>query len=200
MVLSCALLPSFQVFFPQRGKKGERGELIGGSEWELLNLETASILDMPDDVEKLTGLEHSAFMDVMSDYLYESIGTSEFCRRHPLAEKARVMIPSTAHISFTKAVTMLGLGKNALVPVAVDEDSRMDASGKLAQPRVPLPGEEVDSHIKLRGLSSYVPIGVQIRCLVPLRVFKYKMTTSPLGLSQAAENEFERHSRFGYTF
>ena len=119
------------MFFPQRGKKGEKGELIGGTEWELLNLETSSILTMPTDVEELTGLEHSDFMDIMSDYLYESIGAAEFARRHPLTEKSCVVVPSTAHISFTKAVTILGLGRNSLIPVAVDENSRMDASGKL---------------------------------------------------------------------
>ena len=86
---------------------------------------------MPDDVEKMTGLEHGEFMDIMSDYLYESIGAAEFGRRHPLIEKSCVVVPSTAHISFTKAVTILGLGKNSLVPVAVDEHSRMDAKGKL---------------------------------------------------------------------
>lgn len=90
---------------------------------------------MPSDVEKMTGLEHTEFMDIMSDYLYESIGAAEFAHRHPLIEKSCVVVPSTAHISFTKAVTILGLGKNSLIPVAVDEDSRMDAKGKLPQPK-----------------------------------------------------------------
>jgi len=90
---------------------------------------------MPTDVEKLTGLEHGEFMDIMSDYLYESIGAAEFGRRHPLIEKSCVVVPSTAHISFTKAVTILGLGKNSLVPVAVDEESRMDAKGTLTELR-----------------------------------------------------------------
>lgn len=88
---------------------------------------------MPTDIEGLTGLEHGEFMDVLSDYLYESIGAPEFGRQHPLIEKACVVVPSTAHISFTKAVTILGMGKNSLVPVAVDEDSRMDSSGKRTQ-------------------------------------------------------------------
>ena len=121
------LLSIFKVFFPKRGKMGE---LTTGSEWELLNLDTSSILSMPDDIEKQTGLEHGEFMDVMSDYLYESIGAPEFARRHPLIEKTCVVVPSTAHISFTKAVTVLGLGKNNLVKVAVDDDSRMNSGGK----------------------------------------------------------------------
>jgi len=90
---------------------------------------------MPTDVEKLAGLEHGEFMDIMSDYLYESIGAAEFGRRHPLIEKSCVVVPSTAHISLSKAVTILGLGKNSLVPVTVDEESRMDAKGTLTQLR-----------------------------------------------------------------
>ena len=117
-----------QVFFPQRGTKGE---LISGTEWELLNLDTSSILTMPEEVQKLAGLENSSdFMELLSDHLYESVGAAEFARRHPLIEKTCVIVSSTAHISFTKAVTILGLGKNSLVPVAVDENSRMDAGGK----------------------------------------------------------------------
>ena len=86
---------------------------------------------MPEEVQKLAGLEnHSDFMDLLSDYLYESIGAAEFARHHPLIEKTCVIVPSTAHISFTKAVTILGLGKNSLVPVAVDENSRIDSAGK----------------------------------------------------------------------
>lgn len=81
-------------------------ELTSGSEWELLNLDTSSILGMPDDIEMQTGLEHGDFMDVMSDCLYESIGAPEFARRHPLIEKTCALVPSTAHISFTKAVTV----------------------------------------------------------------------------------------------
>ena len=81
-------------------------------------------------IEMQTGLEHEAFMDVMSDYLYESIGAPEFARRHPLIEKTRVVVPSAAHISFTEAVTVLWFGRNNLVKVAVDDESRMSSSGK----------------------------------------------------------------------
>ena len=122
------LFSIFKVFFPKIGKMGE---LTSGSGWELLNLNTSTILSMPyDDIEMQTGLEHGAFMDVMSDYLYESIGAPEFARRRPLIEKICVVVPSIAHISFTKAVTVLWLGKNNLVKVAVDDESKMSSGGK----------------------------------------------------------------------
>ena len=115
-----------QVFLPQRN---EYVELTNASQWELLNLDMDTILTMPEKVEKLTKLEHGDFMEIMKDYLYESIGAQEFVRRHMLIQSPCVLIASTAHISFTKAVTILGLGKESLVTVAVDHDARMKMKG-----------------------------------------------------------------------
>ena len=97
---------------------------------------------MPSEVEALTRLEHQEFMGIMGQYLYESIGAQEFARRHMLTQSACVIVPSTAHISLTKAVTILGLGRESLVTVAVDEDARMDPKG-------------------LYTFMHYVPVGVE---------------------------------------
>ena len=117
---------SGQVLLPQRGKEEE---LISASQWELLNLDVDTILQMPSEVQALTGLEHHEFMEIMSKYLYESIGTQEFARRHMLTQSPCIVVPSTLHISLTKAATILGLGRESLVSVAVDENSRMDPIG-----------------------------------------------------------------------
>ena len=117
---------SGQVLLPQRGKKEE---LISASQWELLNLDVGTILQMPSEVQALTSLEHHEFMEIMSKYLYESIGTQEFVRRHMLTQSPCIVVPSTLHISLTKAATILGLGRESLVSVAVDENSRMDPIG-----------------------------------------------------------------------
>ena len=117
---------SGQVLLPQRGKEEE---LISASQWELLNLDVDTILQMPSDVQALASLEHHEFMEIMSKYLYESIGTQEFVRRHMLTQSPCIVVPSTLHISLTKAATILGLGRESLVSVAVDENSRMDPIG-----------------------------------------------------------------------
>jgi len=113
----------YKVFFPQRG---EEREIVGASQWELLNIDVDTILKMPSEVEALSKLEHPAFMEVMSKYLYESIGVQAFVRRHMLTQSPCVIVPSTLHISLTKAVTILGLGRESIVTVPVDEDARMD--------------------------------------------------------------------------
>ncbi|XP_068718076.1 uncharacterized protein [Montipora capricornis] len=113
----------YKVFFPQFN---EERELIKASKWELLNLDVDTILKMPSDIETLLNLEHQDFMELMGSYLYESIGAQEFAKRHDLTQSACVVAPSTMHISFMKAITILGLGRENIVTVAVDEDARVD--------------------------------------------------------------------------
>lgn len=84
---------------------------------------------MPSEVQALSKLEYHDFMEIMFKYLYESIGAQEFVRRHMLIHNPCIIVPSTMHISLTKAVTILGLGRESIVTVAVDEDARMDPKG-----------------------------------------------------------------------
>ena len=100
--------------------------------WELLNLDTDAIVRMPFDVAKLAGLEErqEEFREIMGGYLYESIGAQEFCLRHKLTNSPCVVVGKTYHVSFMKAMTILGLGKESLATVPVDKDARLDSSSK----------------------------------------------------------------------
>ena len=88
---------------------------------------------MPFEVEAITKLQHQDFMQIMENYLYESIGALEFTQRHKLTKSPCVVVPRTSHVSFAKAVTMLGLGRDSLVTVAMDEDARMDTDGAFSK-------------------------------------------------------------------
>ena len=86
---------------------------------------------MPFDVAKKAGLEQAEFKKLMGNHLYESIGAQEFCRRHELLTNSPcVVVGSTYHVSFLKAVTILGLGKESLVTVPVDTNARLDSKSK----------------------------------------------------------------------
>ncbi|XP_068716270.1 uncharacterized protein [Montipora foliosa] len=113
----------YKVLIPQRGKEVE---ITSASQWELLNLDVDTVLKMPFEVEAVTKLEHQEFIEIMGSYLYESIGAQEFARRHELKNTACVLVPRTSHVSFAKAVTILGLGRESLIAVAKDKDARMD--------------------------------------------------------------------------
>ena len=93
-------------------------------------MDTDCIVKMPFDVAELAGLEQGDFRNIMSNYVYESIGSQEFCRRHPLTKPPCVVAPSTYHVSFLKAVNIVGLGKESLVTVPVDDNARMDTNSE----------------------------------------------------------------------
>ena len=103
---------------------------MNATQWELLNLDTDTIIKMPADVAKLAGLEQGALRSILANYLYESIGAQEFCNRHMLTKSPCVVAASTYHVSFLKAVTIVGLGKGCLVTVPVDKNARMDSGSK----------------------------------------------------------------------
>lgn len=118
----------YEICLPQRG--GHQIPLVYATSWELLNLDTDAIVRMPFDVAKLAGLEErqEEFREIMGGYLYESIGAQEFCLRHKLTNSPCVVVGKTYHVSFMKAMTILGLGKESLATVPVDKDARLDSA------------------------------------------------------------------------
>ena len=103
---------------------------MDATQWELLNLDTDSIIKMPLEVAEQASLTSGAFRNIMDNYIYESIGAQEFCRRHQLTTSPCVLAASTHHVSFVKAVNIVGLGKGSLVTVPVDVHARMDSKSK----------------------------------------------------------------------
>ncbi|MEG1482026.1 tyrosine decarboxylase [Clostridium sp.] len=83
----------------------------GKSEWELLNMSVSEILDLMDKCgEKLDEIkEHSA----------RGAGDK-------IAKLGKWLIPQTKHYSWLKAGDILGLGVEAVIPVKVDHNYRMD--------------------------------------------------------------------------
>lgn len=79
----------------------------------------------------MAGINTMELSTIMTNYSFECIG-HEFCQRHKLIATSGFLAPSTAHISLFKGATILGMGKNNLVLVPVDENARMDIKGNLS--------------------------------------------------------------------
>ena len=98
--------------------------------WELLNLDTDTILKMPSDVSEKAGITQDELGILLTKHLYECIGVTEFNWRHKLTQNPCVVAASTYHVSFDKAMTILGIGRENLVHVPVDEDARINIERK----------------------------------------------------------------------
>ena len=82
-------------------------------EWELANVPPERTLDLLDRVEEADSL----------DGVRERTAGSEGVRS---GETGKILVPQSAHYSLSKAADVLGIGRDNLVEVAVDEDFRLD--------------------------------------------------------------------------
>lgn len=89
-------------------------EIVAGlDEWQLLNLPTGKILDLAD------GAKAAGLFDAMRRHSVRGEGMAGHCL-------GKVLVPQSKHYSWAKAVDILGIGQENLIPVPVKDDYRMD--------------------------------------------------------------------------
>ena len=125
----------YYIDLPQLGKKVK---YVDATDWQLLNLDTDAILNIPDDVLAIlnqgstTEVTYEQLMTLMKKYTLESIGPFLFYKKYDINKPPCVFAPVTAHISMFKGtnITGLGAGDRTFNLVAVDKSSRMSMEGK----------------------------------------------------------------------
>lgn len=104
------------------------GQLIRDiSPRRLANMSVEEALDIRAAAHKSAqelGIQNWA--DLVDAQRYETLGLTEFQRRHPELGRLRVMVPASAHYSWEKAMKLMGLGTSNLDMIAVDMDMRME--------------------------------------------------------------------------
>ena len=104
--------------------------LTNSDEWTLLNLPLAQIAGMRVAVEAQLRADPDRgragrMARAIRGARLEALGAVEFFRRHPDCQPPVVLAPMTAHYSWDKAMRLLGLGTDQLLPVAC-RGMRMD--------------------------------------------------------------------------
>lgn len=126
-----------------------RREPIGGLDlWRLLNVPPGSALDLADRL-LAAAPDRAAASAAVRRHSLAQVGYQEYGRRLGLEfgdplPPAAVLVPSTAHYSWSKIVRALGIGADQLVHVPVDDRFRMDPDAlwetlsRLATARTPV--------------------------------------------------------------
>lgn len=97
--------------------------------WTLLNLPVNSVVDLPETIRREFQIDPAGTSRALRSYAVQNIGLVEFYDRFlGGARTPVVMAPATRHYSWPKAVTLLGLGQNSLLSIAVDLQARMDVA------------------------------------------------------------------------
>ncbi|XP_067049281.1 L-tyrosine decarboxylase-like [Acropora muricata] len=117
---------------------GGTKKLVEATTWDLLNLNTDVIVEMPDKIAdtinqgKSSTSDQMTYMEVMKlskKYKIEAKGVLKFCEDHGIKGDTFpvCIMPTTAHISLFKGTNLsgMGLGEDRTILIPCDENSRM---------------------------------------------------------------------------
>ncbi len=115
---------------------GARPLLLDLEPWDLVNLPNSEILDLPRRMVEDHGVDKEAVGAALGKWSLQAMGLASF-QQEVLQGLSLgvVLVPATAHYSWNKGVTILGLGAQALRPVPVDADARMSVPALRRIPR-----------------------------------------------------------------
>jgi glutamate/tyrosine decarboxylase-like PLP-dependent enzyme len=106
---------------------GHRARLLDLTPWQLMNLPIDEVLGLAPRVSKVAGLPPAVLDAAMSRHSVQALGLVAFHRRYLGEIEAPVLLaPATAHYSWPKSMGMMGLGRESLRPIQVDQSGRMD--------------------------------------------------------------------------
>lgn len=113
--------------------------------WELLNLKSSDILDIPDRLHAEHGISNSFLSEVMNQFTIQTTGKDALERAFGFADKdAQYMVSNTRHYSWPKSAgkyplhtqtyttnthltqAIAGIGSNNVIGIQVDAEARMD--------------------------------------------------------------------------
>lgn len=104
-----------------------RRRLADLDSWTLLNLPIDEAIGLPTAIAKASGLSPDVLKASMAERSVQDLGLLEFHRRYlPNTPPPATMAPATAHYSWPKAASLLGLGRGAVRSIRVDLDARTD--------------------------------------------------------------------------
>lgn len=109
--------------------KGARARVMELSPWDLINLPLGEALGLRDRIVQVSGLNREVVWDAIEARSVQALGLYEFRNRYlaqTLPGDPVVFVPSSAHYSWAKSGTLLGLGSSNIVEIPIDRDGRMD--------------------------------------------------------------------------
>ncbi|MGP6086296.1 pyridoxal phosphate-dependent decarboxylase family protein [Antarctobacter jejuensis] len=96
--------------------------------WTLLNLPIDEVIKLPRRLREAAGFSEAKVKAAMAEYSIQDLGLIEFHRRYLKdTPPPVVMAPATAHYSWHKAGSILGIGRASVIGVKVDLDARTSA-------------------------------------------------------------------------
>ncbi|NNU79918.1 decarboxylase [Halovulum dunhuangense] len=107
--------------------EGRRRRLLDLASWELLNLPVDEAIGLSARITATAGIPPEVVAAAIEGRTVADMGMIEFARRYlPDTPAPVILAPATAHYSWPKGASLVGLGRASVLPVRVDLDGRMD--------------------------------------------------------------------------
>ena len=109
---------------------GRREVLASLDTWTLLNLQGDEILAVSTRINQEFGISSAELSAAMDRYSIQSLGFEQFRHRflQDVPQQPCILAPATMHYSWPKNAAILGIGKDNIEAIRVDEDARMDVN------------------------------------------------------------------------
>ena len=106
---------------------GSSARLVDLDTWTLLNIDIDVVAGLTAAVAQ-TGVAPDTLFEALTGYTLRNVGFVSFYGQFMsgVAASPVFLTPATAHYSWPKAATMLGLGQNGVLVQRVDRDARLD--------------------------------------------------------------------------
>ncbi|RDU23873.1 pyridoxal phosphate-dependent decarboxylase family protein [Anaerosacchariphilus polymeriproducens] len=112
--------------FDSKNNKIEEKKLVNCSEWQLLNIDSSEIMDLPEKIIGMCNLSPGQLDTYLTPLLLQNKGLMEYTRMYPSISNVKILVPVTYHYSWPKASTILGLGQDSIIKIPVDDNCRMN--------------------------------------------------------------------------
>ncbi|KAK7060545.1 hypothetical protein VNI00_001311 [Paramarasmius palmivorus] len=94
--------------------------------WELLNLKSPTILDIPGRLCEEYGISSTYLDDVMKDYIIQTISREPVDKVWGVDQPPQIFVAATKHYSWPKSAAIAGIGSANVISVPVDTEARLD--------------------------------------------------------------------------
>ncbi|KAI6764322.1 hypothetical protein HG530_008111 [Fusarium avenaceum] len=94
--------------------------------WDLLNLRSDVILDLPNELNKQFGITSKFLESALNDYNIQTIGKEVLEREFGVVEPIKYFVSKTRHYSWPKGTAIAGLGSGNMIGVDVNNAAQID--------------------------------------------------------------------------
>ncbi|KAM0351848.1 hypothetical protein ACHAPU_002361 [Fusarium lateritium] len=94
--------------------------------WDLLNLRSEVILDLPSELSKQFGITSKFLESALNEFNIQTVGREVLEREFEVKNPIKYFVSKTRHYSWPKGVAIAGLGSGNVIGVAVNNSAQMD--------------------------------------------------------------------------